>query len=235
MPDLLKLPEGAEIRDAHGLELDEDHNIYLTYGNWATATAPNKPNNGTDRNCLIRWDPDGTNAKFMTGGADALCSGLPHGIRLAKEDGKQFFYHANVGGAGPADRKLAKTTLDGTIVWQVNGTFGQPALKSYRPTWFGIPPTGPYVWLVDGCECSDVGLTVVTLQLTGTVAADRRLLQCVPLHPRREVDQEDLGRHGLRARQVPHLPRDDLGPTRRADGCVGSRQPPRGIFFDRPD
>ena len=181
MPDLLKLPEGAEIRDAHGLELDEDHNIYLTYGNWATATAPNKPNNGTDRNCLIRWDPDGTNGKFMTGGGDALCSGLPHGIRLAKEDGKQFFYHANVGGAGPADRKLAKTTLDGTIVWQVNGTFGQPALKSYRPTWFGIPPTGPYVWLVDGCECSDVGLTVVAL--TATVAANRRLLQRVPIHP----------------------------------------------------
>ena len=81
----------------------------------------------------------------MTGGGDALCSGLPHGIRHATEDGQEYFYHANVGGAGPADRKLAKTTLDGTIVWQVNGTFGQNDTRSYRPTWFGIPPSGPYV------------------------------------------------------------------------------------------
>ncbi len=153
MPGLLKLPEGAEIRDAHGLELDSKNNIYLTYGNWATAIS--KENNGTDRNCLIRWDPDGTNGQFMTGGGDALCSGLPHGIRHAVEDDKEYFYHANVGGEIP-DRKLTKTTLDGTILWQVNGTFGQPALKAYRPTWFGIPPSGPYVWLVDGYGSSNV-------------------------------------------------------------------------------
>jgi hypothetical protein len=47
MPGLLKLPPGAEIRDAHGLELDADHKIYLTYGNFATAKA--KPNNGAER------------------------------------------------------------------------------------------------------------------------------------------------------------------------------------------
>ena len=58
----------------------------------------------------------------MTGGGDALCAGLPHGIRHALEGGKEYFYHANVGGAGPADRKLTKTTLDGTILWQHNGT-----------------------------------------------------------------------------------------------------------------
>ena len=56
MPDKLVLPQGAEIRDAHGLELDSKNNIYLTYGNWADGKPPN---NGTDRNCLIRWDPDG--------------------------------------------------------------------------------------------------------------------------------------------------------------------------------
>jgi hypothetical protein len=30
------------------------------------------------------------------------------------------------------------------------------ALCSYRPTWFGIPPSGPYVWLVDGYGSSNV-------------------------------------------------------------------------------
>jgi hypothetical protein len=30
MPDLLKLPVGAEVQDAHGIEVDQDHNIYMT-------------------------------------------------------------------------------------------------------------------------------------------------------------------------------------------------------------
>ena len=58
MPEKLVLPPGAEIRDAHGLELDSANNIYLTYGNWADGKPPN---NGTDRNCkrmhALWWAP----------------------------------------------------------------------------------------------------------------------------------------------------------------------------------
>ena len=47
-------------------------------------------------------------------------------------------YHAN------NVQKLTKTKLDGTIVWQKQGFFGQDEKLPYRPTWFATPP-GPYV------------------------------------------------------------------------------------------
>ena len=72
----------------------------------------------------------------MTGGGTKLCSGTPHGLKLAVEDSKQYLYHAN------NNQKLTKTTLDGTIVWQVDGNFGQDPKLAYRPTWFAIVP-GP--------------------------------------------------------------------------------------------
>ena len=55
----------------------------------------------------------------MTGGNSTLCSGTPHGLKIKTEDGTPYLYHAN------NNQKLTKTTLDGTIVWQRNGNFGQ--------------------------------------------------------------------------------------------------------------
>ena len=40
MPDKLALPDGAEIRDAHGLELDSANNIYLTCVAFACRKTP---------------------------------------------------------------------------------------------------------------------------------------------------------------------------------------------------
>jgi hypothetical protein len=109
MPDLLKAPAGASLTNCHGLVTDKDGNIYLTYQNDAK----------TDSNCLIKWNPDGTGGEFMTGGNSTLCSGTPHGLKIKTEDGTPYLYHAN------NNQKLTKTTLDGTIVWQRNGNFGQ--------------------------------------------------------------------------------------------------------------
>ena len=64
---------------------------------------------------------------------------------VVAEGGGEFLYHAN------NEQKLTKTTLDGTIVWQVDGNFGQNASDAYRPTWFAAPPGGSELaYLCDG-------------------------------------------------------------------------------------
>merc|ERR1711957_415686 len=64
----------------------------------------------------------------------------------------EYLYHAN------NNQKLTKTELDGTIVWQKEGTFGQnPAgLKSYRPTWHAVLPGSKYTNLCDGYGSNQV-------------------------------------------------------------------------------
>jgi len=99
---------------------------------------------------LIRWNPDGTGGEFMTGGGTKLCSGTPHGLKIANEGGKVYLYHAN------NNQKLTKTTLDGSIVWQVDGNFGQDKTLDYRPTWFATPPNSDYVYLCDGYGSNNV-------------------------------------------------------------------------------
>jgi len=140
MPDLLKM-EGASLVNVHGLVTDAAKNIYATY-----------QNDGKDQNCLIRWKPDGTGGEFMSGGGVELCDGTPHGLKIATEDGVEYLYHAN------NKQKLTKTELDGTIVWQKKGTFGQnPAgLKSYTPTWHAILPGSKYTYLCDGYGSNQV-------------------------------------------------------------------------------
>lgn len=140
MPDLMQPPKGAKMVNCHGLVTDKDNNIYLTYEN----------DGATDENCLIRWKPDGTDPQWMNGGGTKLCSGTPHGLKIATEGNVQYLYHAN------NDQKLTKTTLDGTIVWQRNGKFGQDPKIPYRPTWFAIVPDSKYVYLCDGYGSNNV-------------------------------------------------------------------------------
>eukprot|EP00937_MAST-01D_sp_MAST-1D-sp2_P002207 g2207.t1 len=142
MPDLLQAPAGASLVNCHGLVTDADKNIYLTY-----------QNDGKDQNCLIKWNPDGTGGEFMTGSGNttALCTGTPHGLKITTEDdGKQYLYHAN------NNAKLTKTTLEGDVVWQVNGNFGQDPAAAYRPTWFATPPDTKYAYLCDGYGSNNV-------------------------------------------------------------------------------
>jgi hypothetical protein len=149
MPDLLKVPTGGVLGNCHGLVTDKDKNIILTY----------QPGSG-DTHCLIRWNPDGTSGTFVNDTV-GLCTGVPHGLKITTEGDQQFLYHANNA------QKLAKTTLDGEIVWIVEGMFGQnetcgpntcpagsckcPGGKApYIPTWFATPPNSKYMYLCDG-------------------------------------------------------------------------------------
>ena len=135
----------------------QDKNIYLTYDNGGSS----------DKNCLIRWKPDGTEPVYLTGGNSTLCSGTAHGLKIAEEGGEVYLYHAN------NNQKLTKTTLDGTIVWcprslvirggddcvytrQKNGNFGQDPSAPYRPTWFATPDKSEYIYLCDGYGSNNV-------------------------------------------------------------------------------
>eukprot|EP00912_Choanoflagellata_sp_UC4_P001059 UC4_evm2s652 len=90
---------------------------------------------------------------------------FPLGLKLTTEGDEQYLYHANNA------QKLAKTTLEGEVVWIKNGYFGQDEtvipsgpnascpLNSchprdgklpYIPTWFATPPDSKYVYLCDG-------------------------------------------------------------------------------------
>ena len=86
MPDLLKPPAGATLVNCHGLAVDKDQNIILTYQN----------DGKTDPHCLIKWNPDGTGGAFASKDTPGLCSGTPHGLKITTEkDGQQFLFHAN--------------------------------------------------------------------------------------------------------------------------------------------
>lgn len=140
-PRKLLLPVGAQVLNAHGLVLDADSNIYLNYEH---------VHGGTDANCLVRWRPDGTAPEFITGGGSKLCEGECHGLTIATEGGEEFLYHAN------NDQKLTKTRLDGTIIWQRQGNFGQDPKLPYKPTWFAVPPQGDFIYLCDGYGSNNV-------------------------------------------------------------------------------
>mmetsp|Transcript_65382 Transcript_65382/g.108637 ORF Transcript_65382/g.108637 Transcript_65382/m.108637 type:complete len:376 (-) Transcript_65382:27-1154(-) len=156
IPELLQLPRGAEVQHAHGLAVDPSGNIYLTYVNWNNGIQTN----GTDEHCLVRWAPDATNGTFMDLGGSALCKGTPHGLKVANENGSIYLYHANCATKPPryGSGKITKSTLDGKILWQHEGFFGQDPRSLYRPTWWAIPPTGPYIYLADGYGSSNIYL-----------------------------------------------------------------------------
>lgn len=135
---------------SHGLEVDGDQNIYLTYYDSADPTR-----------CLVRWSPkDGYVTPEVVGKGTEICSHGnpstgPHGLRIAVEDGKPYFYHAN------NNQALFKTTLDGKLVWQQLETpTGTPAQKcqfgKYCPTWFGQQPGSEFVYMADGYGASQI-------------------------------------------------------------------------------
>jgi len=140
MPELLKM-DGASLVNCHGLVTDKDKNIYLTY-----------QNDGKDPHCLIKWKPDGTGGEFMTGGdaKGVLCGGTPHGLKITTEGDEQFLYHAN------NNQKLTKTKMDGTVVWQTLGNFGQDSKLPYRPTWFATPPNSNFTYMCDGYGSNNI-------------------------------------------------------------------------------
>jgi len=80
VPTKLQMPTGSNPPYSHGLEVDEDSNIYLTYFDSADSGR-----------CLLRWSPKDSYTKFeVLGHGSEMCasgdhSNGPHGLRIAKE------------------------------------------------------------------------------------------------------------------------------------------------------
>ena len=108
VPTKLQMPADSNPPYSHGLEVDEDSNIYLTYFDSADSGR-----------CLLRWSPKDNYETFeVLGHGSEMCasgdhSNGPHGLRIAKEANGTFFYHANNNAA------LFKTTLEGELLWSV--------------------------------------------------------------------------------------------------------------------
>ena len=145
----LQMPPGANPPYSHGVELDDDANLYLTYFDSADSGR-----------CLLKWSPaDGYTKYEVIGHGSEMCqsgdhSNGPHGLRISKEASGTYFYHAN------NNQALFKTTLEGKVLWSVYGNSSHRVTKSqphgcvhgtYCPTWFGMQPDSDYVYMADGC------------------------------------------------------------------------------------
>ena len=153
-PTKLQLPPGARLKNAHGLVVDDDGALILTYERSST----------DDAHCLARWRADdGYTEGVAFGPVGVMCSGTPHGLRLAHEAGTPFLYHVNVREKPlkptPSSKALGlvephgtKMTLDGTILWTITGPPRSDVrgFLPFKPTWFAAPPGSPYVYLSDG-------------------------------------------------------------------------------------
>jgi hypothetical protein len=133
---MLPLPSEAAVEHAHGIYIDEQTGIIITY----------KDMNDSSK-CLLHWAPGRfeENGVFL-GPGSSLCAGVPHGLRAAVENNTTYLYHAN------NEQALHKTTLSGDIVWTTNGKPTKNTSVAYRPTWFATQPASisPYAYLADG-------------------------------------------------------------------------------------
>ena len=156
-PLKLQMPANSNPPYSHGLEVDDDSNLYLTYYD-----------KGDPGRCLLKWSPADGYEKFeVVGHGSEMCNignanTGPHGLRIAKEpNGTQVFYMAN------NNQALFKTTLEGDVIWSVynrpstnpadekkNATtkceFGSGPAKDgyahgYCPTWFENQPGSDFL------------------------------------------------------------------------------------------
>ena len=156
-PSFLPVPPEASIEHAHGIVIQEDGTIVITYQD---KVDPSK--------CLLRWNTtssgstDYQHMPDFLGPGKTLCAGVPHGLRAAVEMNvkkqETLLYHAN------NDQALHKTDMNGEMLWTVLGppmlpnNTNPPANSSqqYKPTWFASQPGSPFVHLADGYGSSKI-------------------------------------------------------------------------------
>lgn len=138
-PSFLPLPPEATVDHAHGIAIQDDGTLVITYVDKVDTSR-----------CLLRWNASGYQEipEFL-GPGTSLCQGVPHGLRAAfdEDSGETVLYHAN------NEQSLHKTTINGDIIWSNNE---KPAGNNYRPTWFASQPGSPFVYLADGYGSSKI-------------------------------------------------------------------------------
>ena len=164
-PDRLVLPPkvAANLRNGHGLARDKSGNIYFTYESF----------NKTDPavRALMRFAPDGTGGELL--GDEKLAQGVPHGIKPAVDnsDGQEYLYHANNAA------RIVKTTLNGSVVWDVDMTTVWSHDKSnwpFKPTDILLLPGTQTLYVADGYGLSKVHeFDAATGKYTGVVCGGK--------------------------------------------------------------
>ena len=183
-PNFLRIPSNASIEHAHGIVIiEEDENGSGSSSNSNFTIIITYKDKVDDTKCLLKWTNLTEEGIFVgpssTKSNKSLCKGIPHGLIDAVEmevDGdngdndniinnnntrRTVLYHAN------NEKLLHKTTLNGDIIWTVEGdiTEGHDQYNegsrdndpsSYRPTWFASQPNSPYVHLADGYGSSKI-------------------------------------------------------------------------------
>lgn len=161
-PDLLPLPQGVALENAHGIHVSNDcTENELECGPTIVITYQDKVD---DSKCLLEWKAGRYDqpAKLL-GPGSSLCAGVPHGLTAIEEKGMgaitstatTYLYHAN------NDQHLSKTTTDGTVIWTHQH---QPPVPrdpnstepEFKPTWFAGQPNSPYLYLADGYGTSRI-------------------------------------------------------------------------------
>ncbi|MBI5094973.1 MAG: twin-arginine translocation signal domain-containing protein [Candidatus Hydrogenedentes bacterium] len=123
-----KLPESKKFGYTHGVQEDSQGRIYI---------------HNQSPDSVAIFDPDG---KFIKSWGPQYAAGA-HGFQLRKEDGVEYFYLA-----ATSQHIVAKTTLDGEVVWTLNypkeaGVYEAP--EKFVPTNVAFGPNGDF-YVADG-------------------------------------------------------------------------------------
>ncbi len=130
VPGWCELPDGKALGNTHGgIVVDRTGNVYF--------------NTDTKRSIMV-YASDGT---YLRSFGEAHV-GI-HDMTLHEEDGVEYLYAAHLGG-----KKIVKFTLEGDIVWVLDGP---PALSNlyeagdqhYNPTGIAVAPNGDF-YVADG-------------------------------------------------------------------------------------
>lgn len=132
--DWLTPPEGMVFGDTHGVAQDARGRIYVAH----TVNAESKSDN-----TICVYDEKG---KYLESWGSQFKGGA-HGLDIRREGREEFIYHCDV-----AHRKVVKTKLDGTVVWEKGAPEESGKYKSgeaFIPTNVAFAPNGDF-YVADG-------------------------------------------------------------------------------------
>lgn len=130
--DWLTPPKGIVWGDTHGLVQDKAGRIYVSHTVHGSSEK---------KHAIVVFDKGGT---FVTSWGEQFAGG-GHGLDIRIEGGEEFLYHCDVN-----RRRLAKSKLDGTILWEVGAPtkakLGESACyaneNEWNPTNVAFAPDG---------------------------------------------------------------------------------------------
>lgn len=132
--DWLTPPDGMTFGDTQGLAQDSLGRIYVGH----TVNGESK-----SANAIVVYDETG---KYLTSWGERFKGGS-HGLDLRKEGTEEFLYHCDTNA-----RKVVKTCLDGTVVWEMGVPEASEKYKdgqNYIPTNVAFAPDGGF-FVADG-------------------------------------------------------------------------------------